>query len=696
MKRIRTKIVMAISIIAIISVLTVTFIAAINIKNILEDSTGENIKLQCTSMSNEVNGTISIIEQSVNTMNDISINTLKDLNAFKTNNNYVNNYVEQMKNDFKEVANNTNGALSYYVRFNPDFTSPTSGIFASRDSTSDDFMDLVPTDFSMYSKDDLEHVGWYYVPVNNNKPTWMNPYYNDNISKYIISYVVPLKINGETIGIVGMDVDFDVLKDSINKKKTKDSSYGFLLDSSNNIIYHPSVNEVTSLNDVDNGSLSEVSNYIKNNEKSNEIIRYKYNNEDKWLSYVKLSNGMTYIYTAVYMDMLDQTNIIVVKMLITSIMVYVLAIVGAEILGIRLSKPIIQVTEIIKKAGKLDFSSNDNFGNLLNIKDEIGQLANAYENMRKEIVNLVSKMKENVLYLDSSNVDISKDSSIMQSHANGMECEVNSILSEVQKSSEATKTMTVSINEVKKAINDLSVKALESSNNSLESKERALKVKKNGDESTSHINNIYKNKLEKCAIAMEEGKVVKEIGVMAETIEQISEETNLLALNAAIESQRVGEAGKGFAVVAEEVRVLAEASKEAVINIKDTIKKVEKSFEDLSNNNMEVLKFIGADVLEELEFVKNTGDKYYNDAEDVSSIAEDLAAMAEELASVIDEVNNLAQESNYAVQNSSKSADNIEKSIKVNIAHINKVIETLSKEKEMSQNISNLIHKFKY
>ena len=94
---------MAISIIAIISVLTVTFIAAINIKNILEDSTGENIKLQCTSMSNEVNGTISIIEQSVNTMNDISINTLKDLNAFKTNNNYVNNYVEQMKNEFIEV-----------------------------------------------------------------------------------------------------------------------------------------------------------------------------------------------------------------------------------------------------------------------------------------------------------------------------------------------------------------------------------------------------------------------------------------------------------------------------------------------------------------------------------------------------------------------------------------------------------------
>ena len=104
--------------------------------------------------------------------------------TFKVDNNYVNNYVEQMKSSFKEIASNTNGALTYYIRFNPDYTNPTSGIFASRNTNEADFNDLVPTDFSMYSKDDLEHVGWYYVPINNNKATWMDPYYNDNINKY--------------------------------------------------------------------------------------------------------------------------------------------------------------------------------------------------------------------------------------------------------------------------------------------------------------------------------------------------------------------------------------------------------------------------------------------------------------------------------------------------------------------------------
>ena len=59
----------------------------------------------------------------------------------------------------------------------------------------------------------------------------------------------------------------------------------------------------------------------------------------------------------------------------------------------------------------------------------------------------------------------------------------------------------------------------------------------------------------------------QQIGEITQTVNAIADRSNLLALNASIEAARAGEHGKGFAVVAEEVRRLAEQSKEATAQV---------------------------------------------------------------------------------------------------------------------------------
>lgn len=178
----------------------------------------QELALKCRNEQEQINAQISKIEQSVDTLSSIAMNKL-DFSKFKSSAVYVKQHTDSIMSDVVKFGEHTDGAICVYVRYNPDFTEPTSGIFLTRNSTDEEFTSSVPTDFTMYDKTDVEHVGWYYVPVENGAPLWMDPYLNGNVNVYMISYVVPLYVDGESVGIIGMDIDFSQITGMVEKQR---------------------------------------------------------------------------------------------------------------------------------------------------------------------------------------------------------------------------------------------------------------------------------------------------------------------------------------------------------------------------------------------------------------------------------------------------------------------------------------------
>ena len=697
MKSIKTKIIVTVILCSLVSTFICGAISIVNSVSTSYEDSQQEMQLKCVSQSDELDTMMQNVSQSVKMVYSIAVAKLEHAASFKTSKDYVDTYTKQMLPILMQSAQNTKGALTAYIRYNPEFTEPTSGLFLTRDNSDSEFESVTPTDFSMYDPSDVEHVGWYYIPVQNGKETWMEPYLNSNIGVYMISYVIPIEVDGESIGIIGMDIDFSEFTNTIDSLSIFDSGYGFLANDSGKVMYHKDLEIGSNLVDADSG-LQAVVDALGNEQTEETAVSYTYQGKDKVMYYRTLENGMKFILTAPKTELQAKSKQLAGQIFGGAAFATVLAVIIGIVLGFTITKPISQIDGIVKQTADFEFASNPANQHLYKRKDETGRMAISLHNMRKNLREMVGNIRHVYTDLRNTTEQLSDTTKRVREMSNVNTDTTQELAAAMEETAATMETVNTTVSDIKERATDIEKYSKEGRESSVEVKERADQLKLKTQSASEKTVQMYENVQQKTEAAMEQAKAVEKINQFTQAILDISSQTNLLALNASIEAARAGEAGKGFAVVAGEIGALATQTSTTVGSINEIIAEVNQAVANMTGCLKESTDFLEQTVLKDYEDFMGVADQYTKDA---TVFDDDMSAISEQINTLLTSIVEIADAMQGVSSTVSEAADGVtdiaQKTLEVsgivqgnetlvdnnreNIVRLNSVIEMFHDEK---------------
>lgn len=275
---------------------------------------------------------------------------------------------------------------------------------------------------------------------------------------------------------------------------------------------------------------------------------------------------------------------------------------------------------------------------LLKRRDDFGKLAASLESMRNEMSGLIGEVKSQATEITRMVQEIDDNIQALDEEIENVSATTEELAAGMEETEASSEEINAMSHEIESAAKSIATRSQDGATEADDIRDRAVGIKKTTTENDKRTKAIHAEINEGLTKALEDIKVVDQIGVLAESIMEITGQTNLLALNASIEAARAGEAGKGFAVVADEIRVLAEQSKAAVVHIQDVTKNVVESVTNLADGAKKLLEFVGTDVVDSFAGFSDMADSYSNDAGSIDALVTDFSASSEQLLASINGV----------------------------------------------------------
>ncbi|MBR1571466.1 MAG: response regulator [Lachnospiraceae bacterium] len=343
-------------------------VAAWNILASAASSEATAINENFVRMETSVNDVVALADNSIHSIQDVKDEGVRQ------------KVTSQMSSIFIAIMKRSEDIFGIYISYDPALIGGSDGVFYTRNSRGN-IQENELTDITKYSEDDIEHVGWFSIPKATGEPVWLEPYYNKNVDRWLISYVVPFYKDGEMVAVIGVDMDFEKLVKVVDQARVYERGYAFLKNSDGMIHYHPAFFNNDIHGDDKVTVISEGAVNISTSGEEIDILEYMYNGERSMGAVITLRSGLKLVMCDDYMEVYHDRNSLLMWTMFSELLITLIVIFLVRRACRRLINPIVEITGSVKEidAGNYDIEIPE-----MEI-EELAELQNGINKMTKTL-----------------------------------------------------------------------------------------------------------------------------------------------------------------------------------------------------------------------------------------------------------------------------------------------------------------------